>query len=742
MTATKTAAPKIEGPKLHRARAELTLALDSSFPLRHVPLKPDSLSSFARALAQVRPDEAAEVLVDLTPITPGRRKRLMRRTAAAERRKGQGGGSGLASLVRAMNEDPLRPSRTRRQPSSPAGSMELLEARAETRHRLAKLSSTEPLFGIQVLVWSASPVRSRALEHVHALVACFGQFADQNHFKAIGLNLGFIHLGGSDSLWRRWRFDQRADSGLFLPAKEAYVTASEIAGLLKPPTIHCRASNVVRSGGVIPPPPLGLPTYRREPTLLPLGVVREQDGERMVGLPLRETLFTAHFGRAGFGKSEEAIVQAVGIARGGVAGVLYNDPHGDALDRMAPYLTDHAERIVEVNLSRTGDLQAGWNPLSMEGCGPADIEAKVGTLSSAFAAALNWSDRNTRGLNLVAQATQSLCELALQLPPDIAPTIFQIVTILSDDDWREAVAPFLSRTSQSFWATRFARQTGGGEAITPVTNLLDRLRARSAVAGLFGQSRSTFNLRAALDEGKIVLLCPGGAGDLENLIHALYLFQLFSATLSRRDQPADERRICHAFLDELQVADSGQASELVARMLREGRKFGLRVHAMVQQPTSLSKVTLTAMFTNRSHLFSTVVSHESAAVLSKEWASLVDPRTITRLPRYHFLASATLGGEVTPPFLVRGLTVEEVWGDVARPDAVAEMRATIDRTMSRRPVREVLADLEVLDERIIEHLKSRRRPAEPDGPRPEGPRPDGEARPPVRRDHVRHLRRH
>ena len=285
--------------------------------------------------------------------------------------------------------------------------------------------------------------------------------------------------------------------------------------------------------------------------------------------------------------------------------------------------------------------------------------------------------------------------------------------------------------------TRFARQTGGGEAITPVTNAVDRLRARRAVAGLFGQSRSTFNLRAALDEGKIVLLCPGGVGDLENLIHALFLFQLFSATLSRRDLPADQRRICHAFLDELQVADSGQASELVARMLREGRKFGLRLHAMVQQPTSLSKVTLTAMLTNRSHLFSTVVSHESAAVLSKEWASLVDPRTITRLPRYHFLASATLEGEVTPPFLVRGLTVEEVWGDVARPQAVPEMRETIDRTMARRPVAEVLADLDRLDERIVEHLGTRRPPSAGDRARSEG-----DARPTVRRDHVRHLRRH
>jgi hypothetical protein len=724
---------------MHRARAELTLALDSSYPLRHVPLRPDPLSSFARAMAQVRQDEMAEVLVDLMPVTPGKRRRLLRRTAKAERNKGQGGGGGLAGLVRALNEDPLAPPRAKRRPLAVAGSMELLEARAETRVRLAKLSSTEPLFGLQILVWAASPVRGRAIEHVHALVACFGQFADQNHFKAVGVNLGFVHLGGSDSVWRRRRFDDRAERGLFRPGNEAYVTAGEVAGLLKPPTKHCRTANVVRSGGVIPPPPLGLPTYRRQPDLLPLGVIREQDGERMVGLPLKETLFTAHFGRSGFGKTEEAIVQAVGIARGGVAGVLYNDPHGDALDRMAPYLTDHAERVVEVNLSRAGDaLQAGWNPLAMEGFGPADIETKVGTVASAFAAALDWTDRNTRGLNLVAQSTQSLCELALQLPPDLAPTIFQITTILGDDDWRKEVLPFLSNTSQQFWAKRFARQTGGGEAITPVTNALDRLRASRSVAALFGQSRSTFDLRSALDEGKIVLLCPGGVGDKENLIHAMFLFQLFSVALSRHDIPEDMRRICHAFLDELQVADSGQAAKLVARMLREGRKFGLRLHAMVQQPTSLSKVTLTAMFTNRSHLFSTVVSHESAAVLANEWAGLVDPRTITRLKRYHFLASATLGGEVTPPFLVRGLTVEEVWGDVARPDQVAEMRRTIDRTMQRRPVSEVLADLDCLDERIVEYLHSRRGRASEAEP----PVANGEGATPIRRDHVRHLRRH
>jgi hypothetical protein len=392
--------------------------------------------------------------------------------------------------------------------------------------------------------------------------------------------------------------------------------------------------------------------------------------------------------------------------------VLYNDPHGDALERVAPYLTDLGDRVLEVNLSRGSDqLQAGWNPLSMEGLSAADIESKVASVASAFAAQMDWSDRNTRALNLVGQATQSLCELALQLPADLAPTMFQITTILANDDWRREVLPFLSATSRSFWTTRYGKLAG--ESLTVVTNALDRLRASRSVASLFGQSRSTFDLRDAMDTGKIVLLCPGGVGDKENLIHALFLFELFRVTLSRRDVPAEHRKVFHAFLDELQIADRGQASELVARMLREGRKFGLRLHAMVQQPTSLTKVTLTALLTNRSHLMSTVVSHESAAVLAKEWAGLVEPTTITRLPQYHFLVSATLGGQVTPPFLVRGLPLEEAWGDIARPEAVAEMERAIDQTMRRRPVADVLADLDTLDERILTYLQDRRlqRPA-------------------------------
>jgi hypothetical protein len=435
--------------------------------------------------------------------------------------------------------------------------------------------------------------------------------------------------------------------------------------------------------------------------------------------------------------TEEAVVQFVALVRSGRGG-MYLDPHGDALDRILPCLSDMADRVLEINLARGPEqVQTGWNVLSMEGLGAADVETKVSAVSSAFASALSWTDQNTRALSLTTMAAQSLCELSLQLPPEVSPTIFQMVTILSNDDWRAAVMPFLSRTSRDYFSTRFAKLAS--ESTTVVTNLLDRLRASSTVAALFGSSRSTYDIRHAMDAGKIVLACPAGIGASDKLIFSLFLFDLFRAAKSRQDLDPELRRPFHTFLDELQVADAGQSSETVARMLREGRKYGLRVHAATQQPTSLSKTTLTAITTNRSHLFTTVVGAESAALLAKEWAGQVRPETITRLEKYHFLASVTLGGDVMPPFLVKGLSVEQAWGHVCDPSAVPAMHKVIDKNLRRRPVAETLADLDTLDDRIVEYLERNARRG-PDRRHDEEGTESG--RPHVRPDHVRHLRRH
>ncbi len=88
---------------------------------------------------------------------------------------------------------------------------------------------------------------------------------------------------------------------------------------------------------------------------------------------------------------------------------------------------------------------------------------------------------------------------------------------------------------------------------------------------------------------------------------------------------------------------------------------------------------------------------------------MVAPETIGRLERYTYLTSVTLKGQVTPPFLVRGLEVSETWADhCGDAEAISAMNDTIDRNLRRRPVADTVADLDTLDERILAHLRQGR----------------------------------
>jgi hypothetical protein len=693
------------------------LAREDRLPLRAVPTKPDPLTGFARAFAALRDDlgEQADIAIDLLPLTPAERRHRRRQEAGtasggggSSPLRGLGGTEGVMAVVMGSGHRMAQPSR-----AVPA--RRGIGQRAAEQSAAAKLLADGPAFRLQILIRVCSQIPERPAAHLHALIAGFEPWAGENYFRVAGLNLfGVVHLG-ADRWWRRRDFDRRMDTGLFAPHRKGVVTAGEIAGLLKPPTTHCPALNVIRSGGVVSPPPRDLPTYRRQPDLLPLGIVADEDGgERPVGVRLADTFFDLRTGRSRFGKTESAIVAFVALARAG-HGCLFLDPHADALARIKPYLADLGDRVIEINLSPRGRAarQAGWNLFSMEGRTSEDVEGRVSAVVDSFASTLQWGEVNNRAITLTTMAAQSLCELALVLPPELAPTLFQMTTILSDEEWRQVVLPFVSPASRAFWDTRFGKLAA--DAITPVTNLIDRLRTSATVAALFGQPRSTYDVRAAMDQGKVVLACPAGIGDKDKLIANFFIYDLLQAATGRRDLPPDERRRFDVFVDEMQAVD-GAAKNNLAALLEQSAKFGMRLHAMAQQPTRLTKTTLDALLTNRSHLVSTVVGADSAKLLAREWANKVHPDTITQLEKYHFIGSVTHNGQVSAPFRFRGMEISETFGDVADPDGVADLDVAIDAHMGRRPVGEVLVELDRLDQAIIDHLSAR-------SPRPQGPPP-------------------
>ncbi len=691
------------------ARAELVLARSSSLGLRESVLDPDPLQALAGVLGALGEHEDATVSLSLLAVTAGERRRLQRRLAGTARRESEPGA--WQSLL-----DTGCP-----KARGPASPMDLVERRAQTRALHGKLGTPQPLFHLQLLVRAGGPSRRLARGRLRALLSCFDAMAGENHLRAAGLRLGGLGILGSDLPWHRRAFDRRLRTGRFRPRKRCVVSAAEVAGLLKPPTVHCESEAVERSGGIISAPPAGLPTFTGQPDLIPLGEIHTPAGPRRVGVPVDRTIFSYMAGRSRYGKTETAIGQFIHLARAGHGG-LFLDPHSDAITKIKPYLTDPGirERVVEIDLADLAGThgQPGWNLLATHGMPAWESDRRVDAVVDAFAAALGWDDTNTRALNLITQSAQAMTELARALPRELAPTLFQIPTLLSNEEWRQAVLASVSPATRGFFTDRFPRLPA--EAITPVTNLIDRLRAARPVAALFGSAVSTFDMQKAMNEGLIVLACPGTGSTRDRLVANLLVYEVLHAARTRISMNPSERRLFFLFLDELQTYDGPNLPAL----LEQSAKYGVRAFLLNQSPERLTSATLNAVTTNRSHLLTTTVNAKAAAWLSREYGGVPDPQTITRLARYTYLASVTIAERASDPFLVHGLTAHELHARHHHPEQLTDLDQAIDTGVGRAPVQQTLASLDTHERRIVEHLQAAHSRATGGQPCGDGSSPD------------------
>lgn len=702
-----------QSEELASVRTELVLARSSLEPLARLSLDPDPLQPFASALSVLNPKkgERVSICIDLSPASGRRRERLRRSLRRRARRK-YGERPGLLERLEGNERSKGRPDPDR-----------LLERRMVNEALEEKLRDSGTLFEAQILLRCRAADPARAKSAMNLLLNGFAPFAAQNWLRARGLAIGGLSFLGSDMPLRRRHFDRRMDTGLFRPPRRAILTAGEMAGFLKPPSVHCTGDNVVRAGTLLAAAPK-LPAF--EPgraDVIPLGKVGTNGSEHILGVRAEDTFFSYIAGRSRYGKTELAIAQFVHLMRTGHGG-FFLDPHGDALERIRPHLSEPElrRRVVEIDLGPGhAAAQPGWNLFQLGGDDGGEERA---AMVDAFSSVLEWGERSTRAINLTSHAAAALVSIAKVLPPELAPTIFQLPTLLSDEGWREACVPFLPRASQRFWRDRFPLLSP--EAITPVTNLVDRLRLSSAMSTLLGQSQGSFRIREAMDKGLIVLACPGASHIQERLVANLMVFDLLHAARRRGEVAAGRRKPFWVFLDEVQSYDGGGSGSLAA-LLEQSAKFGLRAVLLNQNPERLSAQTLNALTTNRSHVLATALNSHAAALLTKEWGGQPSPAVMVGLPRFHFVTQVTHEGELSRPFALRGIRVEDVHekpeGNGQRP---------VGGAVERAEPAAVSEHLEALDDRILEHLKGLAPPAdEPGEPEEDAPywlggEPDGD----------------
>ncbi|MDH6545823.1 ATP/GTP-binding protein [Streptomyces sp. SPB4] len=689
-------------------RAELALGLPDYKALASLGLSPDPLQQLAAAMASVRTEdgEKAEAVFDLVPVSEQRLARRRRRLMARAARRGPsaygerltgglGGGGFWGSATAAWSGGAGASNRSERIPRQ-----------TDLRDGVGKLEpSAGAVFAVQILLRTEAAHPQLALARMHQLIAALSMTSGENYLKA--------HRP------RRWaigRFERRFASGEFAPRRRQWLTVPELAGWLKPPTVKCTASSVVRSGGLVPPAPADLPVYTGQRDLIPLGAVVYPDGrERIAAARVQDLLFGLQLGKAGHGKTEEALVQCIAMAHSGY-GTWFLDPHGEGWMRAKPYLAhpEIADRLWEINLAKADPDQpvVSWNPLSMEGRSLPDVQDIVRSVTEGIAAAQDWGDNAPRARTILARASQALALLNLQAiqagHPEAQCTLFQIRTWLTAEEWREQLLPKLPPRARAYWETTFPKL--GPDAVPTVTYAIDRLDTSQSLQGFFGSPRSAYDVRHAMDTSKVVFVCPSGS-ESDALVSCLLIYDLHRAGLSRQDTPRERRATFWAWGDELTALDSSSKGFLAA-IAEQLRKYEVRFIGMTQMALRLSAITRQALLQNQSWLSTCAADYDEAAFVAKRWNGHVSPETITELPKYHYVMSVNLNGTRTTPFRVRGLPVDEVFAHYNNPAGVPDLDQAIDNNLNRRPLGDILADLEELDAVVLAHHTGRR----PGGP--------------------------
>ncbi|MEV0186788.1 ATP/GTP-binding protein [Streptomyces sp. NPDC050625] len=673
------ARPITDKPREHTVRAEFILRGKPSAPLREVPLVPDPLQPLIDAVCDLQAElgDLAEVRLDLQRapkwVLRTRRLHLMSAARRTERREAQrtarwlrqdasGIEDSLGFQLQQLLRDHPGSGNSRRLVMPP------VPRRVEPAEALGKLAEDDHLVRVQLLVMCASNTQGRAEARLAQLQAALDVFGGHSRWAMRGWRIGPWRVG-ADRWPSRHGFERRWDLGHCQPPRANWIRLDEVTGLLKPPTVNCR----------LPLLAADLPAFEfANPELLLQGIYRAPDGRRrMVATYAHETLFEVGVGKAGGGKTERALAQAIGWAHAG-GGLMFLDPHRDSWPRALPFLAhDHLlPRIALIDLNALGRAPrvSSWNPLGMHQ-GQA-VHEVVEAACDGFAAALGWDDATapraltilTHALTVVAAVNAAACQAGR---PEDQMTLFHVRALLTDPHVRSlalaAVSGRLDEETLSWWQTVYPSLPV--DAFGVVLNPIARLAANPITRAFLGQPVGVYNIRWAMDHQKIVWVCPGGSGPTDRLLTALLARDLLRAVRSRRDTPEHQRVPFRPYFDEL-ITLTGAAPETIAAMFEDFRKYKVHVHGMTQLLARLPAAVRLSLVQNASTLATAAGSQSAIAPITTEWGDNPSPDHVAALDRYEHYMSLTVDGRRIGPVRITGPHLDDIFTNHTRPRQV------------------------------------------------------------------------
>jgi len=632
---------------------ELQLNKQYIYPFRtYKNMESDPLNSITNAMSKLAENEGAAVQYIISPagtswqgrprhmaleIQQGKNPEMVERGHVYQLLLGlvRGVGRGLAGVKSNQGQA----SHAHKDLSGYGSPIQLTPMQQEIVKKLEEKAS-RPGYKVNVRLVTSSDSPGGASIHMKNLLAAFLQFnmPPFNGFRPKRRDKNDIL---KDYIFRVFR-----DNG-----RKGILNTEELASLWHLPTPYVETPNIKWLVSKKAPPPINLP---KEGLLLGRSIYRGQETPVFMAKDDRRR-HTYILGRTGGGKSVLMANMAIQDIKNG-EGLCVIDPHGDLIqDILARAPKERAEDII-VFEPFDMDRPMGLNMLEVDSEEQKDFA--VQEMISIFYKLVT----DPAMLGPMFEHNMRNAMLTLMADEEHPGTITDIPRIFTDTEFQKyKTGKVKDPVVRLFWEKEMAKTSDfhKSEMLGYLISKVGRFVENAMMRNIVGQSKSGFNFRRIMDEGKVLLvnLSKGRTGEINaKLLGLIFVSKIQIAALSRADIPEDQRKDFYLYVDEFQ----NFITDAFASILSEARKYKLNLiiaHQYLGQleqqagaQGAASKDLRDAVFGNAGTMMTFRTGAEDAEVLAKEFAPTFNEFDLVNIDRFNTYVKLMINGTASKPF--------------------------------------------------------------------------------------------
>lgn len=530
------------------------------------------------------------------------------------------------------------------------------------------LKSSKKLFMVNVRLIGSGHTRDIAEDILLDMAGAFSQFGAPMRNEIKIFKPSPRHLKDMLFKYTFREFDEKSSIVL---------NTEELASIFHLPT---SSTDVPRIGWVRSkeaPPPENIP---KEGVILGESIFRgDKRSIRMTDDDRTRHLYIV--GQTGTGKSvtlQNLVIQDMKAGKG----LCVIDPHGDLIEKLLERVPK--ERIDDIIVFDPGDLTRplGINMLEYDFNKPEQKSFIINEIQAIFNQLFDKEGMGPMFGRYMRNALELLMGDAMNEPA----TLIEIPRLFIDDEYRERkLARCKNPSVVDFWEKEASKTSGDwslANMVAYVASKFDDFITNAYMRPIIGQTKSAFNFRQVMDEGKILFvnLSKGKIGDLNsNLLGMIIVGKILQAALSRQEliEKGVKPKDFYLYIDEFQ----NYTTDSIGVILSEARKYRLCLGVAHQFIAQLKDNIREAVFGNVGSMMAFRVGASDTEVLLKQFSPEFNDKDLVGLENLNCVSKLLIDGYPSKPFNMK-ISFPEPGNPVVREKLKELSRLTYGRDAS------------------------------------------------------------